>query len=128
MSGEVVAGNDLARGIERYRRLERRQFVQALPAIVEGDPRLGLEPAARRWTARRGRAVAVRSMATASSGKGVAPAGSEGAVTGGCFEGMRGCSAHEANIARRKEQIKNIVGEQFTQSANIGTGSRRQLP
>src|SRR4029450_14021893 len=45
--GRVVAGDDLARGIERHRRLERRQVVQALPAIIEGDPRFGLEPAAR---------------------------------------------------------------------------------
>ena len=44
--GRVVAGDDLARGIERDRGLERRQVVEALPAVVEGDPRLGLEAAA----------------------------------------------------------------------------------
>src|SRR5580704_14172207 len=42
----IIAGDDLARGIERDRGLERRQFVEALPAIVERDARLGLEAAA----------------------------------------------------------------------------------
>ena len=44
--GRVVAGDDLARGIERHRGLERRQVFEALPAIVESNPRFGLEPAA----------------------------------------------------------------------------------
>ncbi len=44
--GRVVAGDDLARGVERDRGLERRQFVEALPAVVEGDARFGLETAA----------------------------------------------------------------------------------
>ena len=44
--GRIVAGDDLARGIERDRGLERRQFVEALPAVVERDARLGLEAAA----------------------------------------------------------------------------------
>ena len=45
--GRIVAGDDLARGIERDRGLERRQFIEALPAVVEGDPRLGLRRIAR---------------------------------------------------------------------------------
>src|SRR2546429_2854637 len=44
--GRVVAGNDLASGIERDRGLERRQFLEALPAVVECEPRLSLETAA----------------------------------------------------------------------------------
>src|SRR5260221_3819973 len=44
--GRVVAGYDLAGGIDRHRGLERRQFVEALPAVVEGKPRLSLETAA----------------------------------------------------------------------------------
>src|SRR5258708_15006691 len=43
--GRVVAGNDLAGGIDRHRGLERRQFVEALPAIIECEPRLSLETA-----------------------------------------------------------------------------------
>src|SRR5882724_8977475 len=72
----VVAGDDLARGIERDRGLEGRQFIEALPAIVERNARLRLEAAA---------LIGLR-PATASSGKGEsAPAGLEGAVTGGCL-------------------------------------------
>src|SRR5258708_12860423 len=41
--GRVVAGNHLAGGIDRDRGLERRQFVEALPAIVERHARFSLE-------------------------------------------------------------------------------------
>ena len=44
--GRIVAGDDLARGIDRDRGLERRQFIEALPAVVERDARFGLEAAA----------------------------------------------------------------------------------
>ena len=44
--GGIVARDDLARGVDRDRGLERRQFLEALPAIVERDPRLGLVSAA----------------------------------------------------------------------------------
>ena len=44
--GRVVAGDDFSRGIERNRGLERRQFVEALPAVIESDARFGLEAAA----------------------------------------------------------------------------------
>ena len=35
----LVAGDDLARRVDRHRGLERRQFFEALPAVVEGDAR-----------------------------------------------------------------------------------------
>src|SRR4029077_16565347 len=41
----IVAGDDLARGIERDRGLEGRQFIEALPAIVERNARLSFEAA-----------------------------------------------------------------------------------
>src|SRR6478736_5882164 len=44
--GRIVAGNDFARGIDRDRSLERRQFIEALPAVIEGDARFSLEAAA----------------------------------------------------------------------------------
>src|SRR5882672_5368227 len=44
--GRIVAGDDLARSVDRDRGLERRQFIQALPAVVEGDAGFGLEAAA----------------------------------------------------------------------------------
>src|SRR5271156_3804766 len=44
--GRIVAGDDLSRGVERDRGLERRQFIEALPAVIEGDARFGLEAAA----------------------------------------------------------------------------------
>src|SRR5580658_3772987 len=44
--GRVVAGDDLARGIDRDTGLERRQFIETLPAVVKSDPRFGLEAAA----------------------------------------------------------------------------------
>ena len=37
--GRLVAGDDLARGVDRHRGRERRQFFEALPAVVEGDAR-----------------------------------------------------------------------------------------
>ena len=42
----IVAGDHLARGIECDRGLERRQFIEALPAVVERHARLSLEAAA----------------------------------------------------------------------------------
>src|SRR3984957_15162084 len=43
----IVAGDDLARRIRRHRGLERRQFLKALPAVVEGNPRQRLIAARR---------------------------------------------------------------------------------
>src|SRR4051812_18698886 len=40
--GRIVAGDDFSRGVERYGGLERRQFFEALPAVVEHDPRFRL--------------------------------------------------------------------------------------
>src|SRR3954449_12006480 len=44
--GRIVAGDDLAGGIERDRCLERRQLIEALPAVIERDPRFSLETTA----------------------------------------------------------------------------------
>ena len=44
--GRIVPRDDLARGIERHRGLERRQLLKALPAIVERNLCLGLIAAA----------------------------------------------------------------------------------
>ena len=43
----VVAGDDLAGGIRRHAGLKRRQFFQALPAVVESDARQRLVTAGR---------------------------------------------------------------------------------
>jgi hypothetical protein len=37
--GRVVAGDDLAGGVDRYRGLEWRQLLERLPAVVEDDAR-----------------------------------------------------------------------------------------
>src|SRR5215216_6867054 len=103
--GRVVAGDDLARGIERYRGLERRQFVQALPAVVEGDPRFGLEPAARVGLC----AAATPTLAfdrDRKLGKRCRTRRLGGRRDRRVLEGMRGCSAHEANIARQKNKSR----------------------
>src|SRR5215218_9704613 len=103
--GRVVEGNDLARGIERYRGLEWRQVVQALPAIVEGDPRFSLEPAARVGL----RATATLSLAVDRDrklGKRCRTRRFGGRRDRRVLEGMRGCSAHEANIARQRNKSR----------------------
>ena len=38
--GRVVGGDDLLRRFDEHRRLERRQVVERLPAIVEESPRM----------------------------------------------------------------------------------------
>src|ERR1700675_2630882 len=43
----IVAGYDFTRGVRRHRGLERRQFLEALPAVVEGNPRQRLITARR---------------------------------------------------------------------------------
>src|SRR5205809_125896 len=40
--GGIIARDHLSRGVDLDRCLEGRQLLQALPAIVEGDARLGL--------------------------------------------------------------------------------------
>src|SRR5438105_5719603 len=102
----VVAGNDLARGIERDRCLERRQFVEALPAIVERDARLG--PAA---------AAAVGLRAAAPPPLALDPDGEfwkrsgrtrrlEGRRHRRVLEGTRGCSTHARKIAHRENKSR----------------------
>ena len=105
--GRVVAGDHLARGVDRDRGLERRQVVEALPAVVEGDPRLGLE------------AAAVVGLGAAAAppfaldgdfefGKRISTRRSGGRRDRRVLEGMRGCSAHASVHSTSIEQIKNI--------------------
>jgi len=42
----LVAGDDFSRRVDPNHGLERRKFIEALPAVVEGDPRLRLKAAA----------------------------------------------------------------------------------
>ena len=102
----IVAGDDLARGIDRDRGLERRQFVEALPAVVERDPRFGLEPAAgvglRAAAAPpvaldRNRQFRKRRKRTRRLG---------GRRDRRVLEGMRGCSAHGQNITRYENKSR----------------------
>ena len=86
--GRLVARDHLSRGIDFHGGLERRQLIEALPAIVEGDARLGLVTAAGIGL----RAAPAPPLAIDRDRKlgerrveGRAPAGSEGAVTGGCL-------------------------------------------
>ena len=91
--GRVVAGDHLARGVERDRGLERRQVFQALPAVVEGDPRLGLEAAAVVGL----RAAAAPPLALDRDrqfGKRSRTRRLGGRRDRRVLEGMRGCSAH----------------------------------
>src|SRR5207244_10282646 len=91
--------------IERHRRLERRQFVQALPAIVERDPRFGLKPAARVGL----RAAATRPLVLNRDRKLRKRCRTRrfgGRRDRRVLEGMRGCSAHATNIARRKNKSR----------------------
>src|SRR5216683_1942637 len=106
--GRIVAGDHLARGVRRDGGLERRQILDALPAIVEGCARLGLKPAA---------GVGLRA-ATA------APAAFDrdrkfrkirgrtrrlgGRLDRRVLEGMRGCSAHWFSIARNENKSRTI--------------------
>ncbi len=106
--GELVAGDDLARGVERDRGLERRQVLEALPAVVEHDPRFGFITAA---------GVGLRPTATPpllldrnrDLGKGRRCTRRFGGRRDRrVLEGMRGCSAHAFYIARRKNKSRTI--------------------
>src|SRR6266849_1056281 len=113
--GRVVAGNHLAGGIDRDRGLERRQFVEALPAVVECDPRLSLEAPAGVGL----RAAASPPLALDRDGE----FGKRRRRTrrlGGrrdrrVLEGMRGCSTHGLNIARHENKSR-------TSETNIHNG------
>src|SRR5258708_7424995 len=95
--GRVVAGNHLAGGIGRDRGLERRQFVEALPAVVECEPRLSLETAGGVGL----RAAAAPPLALDRDGE--LGKGRTRRLGGRrdrrVLEGMRGCSTHGLNIA-----------------------------
>src|SRR5882757_6655441 len=103
--GRVVAGDHLARGVDGNGGLERRQVVKALPAVVEGDPRLGLEPAA---------VVGLGAAAApplAFDGDREFRKRSRTRRLGGrryrrVLEGMRGCSAHDQYIARLENKSR----------------------
>src|SRR5882672_9437216 len=104
--GRIVAGNDLARGIDRDRGLERRQFIEALPAVVERDARFSLEAAALvglRAAASpplaldRHRQFGKRRRCTRRFG---------GRRDRRVLEGMRGCSTHGLNIACRENKSR----------------------
>ena len=103
--GRVVAGDDLARGIERHGGLERRQIVEALPAVVERHPRLGLEPAAGVGL----RAAAATPLAfdfDRKLGKGCRTRRFGGRYNRRVLEGMRGCSAHAAKITYKRNKSR----------------------
>src|SRR3954471_9326342 len=104
--GGIVAGDYFSRGIDGDAGLERRQFVEALPAVVERDPRLGLEPAA---------CIGLRAAATpplaldcdAKFGKRrKRPRRFGGRRDRRVLEGGRGCSAHGNNIACYKNKSR----------------------
>ncbi len=105
MSGDSLRVMTLREVSQRHRGLERRQLLEALPAVVEGDPRLGLEPAA---------GVGLRAAAApplAFDGDRKLRKRCRTRRLGGrrdrrVLEGMRGCSAHEANIARQKNKSR----------------------
>src|SRR6202022_4799451 len=104
--GRLVAGNDLARGIERDRGLERRQFIETLPAVVEGDTRFRLEAAAGVGL----RAAATKPLAFDRDGQ-FRKRRSRTRRLGGrrdrrVLEGTRGCSAHGQNIARSENKSR----------------------
>jgi hypothetical protein len=93
--GRLVAGDDLAGGIDGDRGLERRQFLEALPAVIEGD-------AGQRLVAARG--VRLRAPTAAASGVdrhlGV---GRRGKVDGSWTQRRcRLCSAMARQGARRR--------------------------
>ncbi len=98
--GRVVAGDDLAGGVDRHRGLERRQFVERLPAVVEGDARQRLETAGRirhvPRPRRRSRSTAVPSNS---------PAGAEGSGAGGRLK------ADDALIAFQNSRLTTPVWE-----------------
>src|SRR5882757_775600 len=103
--GGVVARDHLAGGVDRDRGLERWQFVEALPAVVEGNPGLGLEAAA---------GVGLRAAAAAALALDCDRQFRKRSRTrrlGGrrdrrVLEGMRGCSAHGANITCNKNKAR----------------------
>jgi hypothetical protein len=99
--GRIVAGNDLARGVECDGGLERRQLIETLPAVVERDARyrfvsaaiVGLRAAAAPpFALDRDRQFGKRGKRTRRFG---------GRRDRRVLEGMRGCSAHGERITRR---------------------------
>ena len=125
--GRVVAGDDLARGLDRDGRLEGGQLLDRLPAVIEGDAR--------------GRLVAARRIRQRS------PAAPSFTVDGGAEEvarrrhGGRWCRrasqccrlSHDSHITKRCERNKNITIKFFhaawTQDADYsGVSPARNRP
>src|SRR6202022_1525200 len=92
--GRIVAGDDLARGIHGNRGLEWRQFIEALPAVIEGDARFSLEAAT--FVGLRAAAPPPRALDRARQfGKRRRRTRRLGGRRDRrVLEGMRGCSAH----------------------------------
>src|SRR5213592_3257102 len=106
--GRIVAGDHLAGGIDGDRSLERRQFVEALPAVVECESRLGLEAAAGVGL----RAAAAPPLALDRDCE-FRKRRRRTRRLGGrrdrrVLEGMRGCSTHGLNIARDENKSRTL--------------------
>ena len=102
----IIAGDDLARGIERDGGLERRQLLEALPTIVEGNASLGLETAA----GVRLRAAAAPPFVPDGDPK-LRKCGRRTRRFGGrlnrrVLERVWGCSAHGVTIARNENKSR----------------------
>src|ERR1700732_4550153 len=98
--GRIVACDDFSRGIELAAGLERRQLIEALPAVVEGDAGFSLKAAS---------VVGLRAAATPplafDRDREFRKTRSRTRRFGGrrdrrVLEGMRGCSTHGLYIAR----------------------------
>src|SRR2546421_7608614 len=104
--GRVVARNHLASGIDRDGGLERRQFVEALPAVVECEPRLSLETAAGVGL----RAAAAPPLALDRDGefgkrrRRTRRLGGRRDRRG--VQGLRGCATHGPDITNHENKIK----------------------
>src|SRR3954453_1783837 len=115
--GRVVAGYDLSGSVERDAGFKRRQFIQALPAVIERDPRFRLEaPAGVRMRAPAPPPLALdgdrefrkRRRCTRRFG---------GRRDRRVLEGMRGCTAHAWKVARLENKSR-------TKFANCGCPGR----
>src|SRR4051794_12948244 len=107
--GRVVAGYDLSGGVERDAGFKGRQFIQALPAIIERDARFRLEaPAGVRMRAPAPPPLALngdrefreRRRCTRRFG---------GRRDRRVLEGMRGCTAHAWKVARLENKSRTIL-------------------
>src|ERR1700682_1951774 len=107
--GRIVACDDFSRGIERDAGLERRQLIEALPAVVESYAGFSLKAAS---------VVGLRAAATPplafDRDREFRKRRSRTRRFGGrrdrrVLEGTRGCSAHGENIARNKNKSRTSL-------------------